>query len=55
PTCHLAFVRKFNLKTHMKTHDTNRVKPYTCHHDLCGRSFSRKHDLTRHFAALHKE
>ncbi|CDO70246.1 hypothetical protein BN946_scf184942.g46 [Trametes cinnabarina] len=40
PTCPRAFARAYNLKTHIQTHDPNRLKPYTCHHKSCGRSFS---------------
>ena len=49
-----AFARAFNLKTHIQTHDPNRAKPYACHHKTCGRSFSRKHDLTRHLVSIHR-
>ncbi|KAJ2987311.1 hypothetical protein NUW54_g9461 [Trametes sanguinea] len=54
PTCPRAFARAYNLKTHIQTHDPNRLKPYTCHHKSCGRSFSRKHDLTRHMVSIHR-
>lgn len=49
-----AFARAYNLKTHIQTHDPNRAKPYVCHHKSCGRSFSRKHDLTRHLVSIHR-
>ena len=49
-----AFARAYNLKTHIQTHDPNRSKPYACHHKSCGRSFSRKHDLTRHLVSIHR-
>ncbi|KAF8624837.1 hypothetical protein AX15_005720 [Amanita polypyramis BW_CC] len=55
PKCTRAFARAFNLKTHMATHDPNRLKPYTCHHRNCGRSFSRKHDLGRHLTSIHRD
>ena len=51
---HTAFARAYNLKTHIQTHDPNRLKPYACHHKSCGRSFSRKHDLTRHLISIHR-
>ncbi|KAF7792478.1 hypothetical protein EIP86_003518 [Pleurotus ostreatoroseus] len=54
PTCPRAFARAYNLKTHIQTHDPNRLKPYACHHKSCGRSFSRKHDLTRHLISIHR-
>lgn len=42
------------MKTHIQTHDPHRAKPYICHHKTCGRSFSRKHDLTRHLVSIHR-
>ncbi|TFK76801.1 hypothetical protein BDN72DRAFT_753990 [Pluteus cervinus] len=54
-TCPRAFARAYNLKTHMATHDPNRLKPHTCPHKSCGRSFSRKHDLGRHLVSIHRE
>jgi uncharacterized Zn-finger protein len=52
-TCPRAFARAYNLKTHMATHDPNRLKPHVCPHRSCHRSFSRKHDLARHQVSLH--
>jgi len=49
----LAFARAYNLKTHMATHDPHRVKAFICRHTGCGRSFSRKHDLGRHYTSIH--
>ncbi|THH02530.1 hypothetical protein EW026_g351 [Hermanssonia centrifuga] len=54
PSCPRAFARAYNLKTHIQTHDPNRSKPYACYHKSCGRSFSRKHDLTRHLISIHR-
>ena len=51
----LAFARAYNLKTHMATHDPNRLKPHVCPHRSCGRSFSRKHDLGRHLVSIHRD
>ena len=51
----LAFARAYNLKTHMATHDPNRLKPHVCPHHSCGRSFSRKHDLGRHLVSIHRD
>ncbi|KAF8225840.1 hypothetical protein L208DRAFT_1408012 [Tricholoma matsutake] len=53
--CPRGFARAYNLKTHMATHDPNRLKPYTCPHRSCGRSFSRKHDLGRHLISIHRD
>ncbi|KAF8350196.1 hypothetical protein F5887DRAFT_877323 [Amanita rubescens] len=53
--CTRAFARAFNLKTHMATHDPNRLKPHICPHRNCARSFSRKHDLGRHLTSIHRD
>ncbi|KAJ3537459.1 hypothetical protein NMY22_g5588 [Coprinellus aureogranulatus] len=50
-----SFARAYNLKTHMGTHDPNRLKPHVCPHRTCGRSFSRKHDLGRHLVSIHRD
>lgn len=50
-----AFARAYNLKTHLQTHDPNRLKPHICPHRSCGRSFSRKHDLGRHLVSIHRD
>ncbi|GJJ09603.1 hypothetical protein Clacol_003826 [Clathrus columnatus] len=55
PACPRAFARAYNLKTHQQTHDPNRLKPHTCPHRSCGRSFSRKHDLGRHLVSIHRD
>jgi len=55
PSCTRSFARAYNLKTHLATHDPNRLKPYVCHHRTCGRSFSRKHDLGRHLVSIHRD
>jgi hypothetical protein len=49
--CHATFNRRYNLGTHIKTHDKNRSKDFACH--LCKKPFDRKHDLTRHIATVH--
>lgn len=46
PGCSRVFTRHFNLQTHMKTHDPNREKPFTC--DICDKAFGRKVDRDRH-------
>ncbi|KAJ3513553.1 hypothetical protein NLJ89_g2885 [Agrocybe chaxingu] len=53
--CPRAFARAYNLKTHMATHDPNRLKPHVCPQKSCGRSFSRKHDLGRHLISIHRD
>jgi hypothetical protein len=53
--CPRAFARAYNLKTHMATHDPNRLKPHVCPQRSCGRSFSRKHDLGRHLISIHRD
>ncbi|EIM83485.1 uncharacterized protein STEHIDRAFT_123901 [Stereum hirsutum FP-91666 SS1] len=55
PQCNRAFARAYNLKTHMDTHNPDRPKPHICPFRSCGRSFSRKHDLQRHRAAIHRD
>lgn len=55
PSCPRGFARAYNLKTHMGTHDPNRLKPHVCPHRSCGRSFSRKHDLGRHLISIHRD
>ncbi|KAF9015017.1 hypothetical protein BDQ17DRAFT_1385834 [Cyathus striatus] len=55
PSCPRAFARAYNLKTHMSTHDPNRLKPHVCPHASCARSFSRKHDLGRHLVSIHRD
>lgn len=42
--CHKVFQKPYNLKSHMKTHSTD--KPYQCSH--CPKSFARSHDKKRH-------
>ncbi|KLO20487.1 hypothetical protein SCHPADRAFT_934329 [Schizopora paradoxa] len=55
PNCGRCFARQYNLKTHLETHDSNRKKPFVCHHADCNRMFSRKHDLGRHLVSIHHE
>ncbi|KAF8898444.1 hypothetical protein BD779DRAFT_1483987 [Infundibulicybe gibba] len=55
PVCHHAFARSWNLQSHKRKHDPNWVKPFVCHHEVCGRGFNRKHDLSRHLATRHRE
>lgn len=49
--CHVSFSRRYNLGTHVKTHNIGRSKDYPC--TLCTKGFDRKHDLSRHIATVH--
>lgn len=55
PKCYRMFVRAYNLKKHMETHEAfeNRVRPFKCPFDGCGKSFCRKHDMNRHYTGVH--
>ncbi|KAJ1553857.1 hypothetical protein HK096_006101, partial [Nowakowskiella sp. JEL0078] len=46
PQCSRIFTRRFNLQTHIETHQSNRVREHVC--DGCQKSFVRIHDLQRH-------
>ncbi|KAJ1533824.1 hypothetical protein HK096_004711 [Nowakowskiella sp. JEL0078] len=50
PSCTRSFSRRFNLATHMQTHDSHRERPFACPN--CASTFVRQHDLTRH-ASVH--
>ncbi|KAI8348154.1 hypothetical protein B0O80DRAFT_365769, partial [Mortierella sp. GBAus27b] len=52
--CGRRFARLFNLHTHERTHDPDQVRPYICEVADCCKAFSRKHDLQRHDASVHK-
>ncbi|KAI9204367.1 uncharacterized protein BJ171DRAFT_581948 [Polychytrium aggregatum] len=51
--CGKSFTRRFNLETHVKTHDLNRPRPFRC--ELCSQSFVRPHDLERHYSCHRKQ
>ncbi|GAB5593687.1 hypothetical protein Unana1_08587 [Umbelopsis nana] len=52
--CGMKFSRRFNLQTHMRVHDPNRLKLFRCEVEGCGKNFDRRHDLTRHEATVHR-
>jgi uncharacterized C2H2 Zn-finger protein len=54
PKCNRPFSRKFNMESHLTTHDPHRVKPFLCEYPGCGHRFTRKHDLKRHVNGIHK-
>lgn len=49
--CNKHFARAFNLQTHIATHKG--IKPFKCPTPSCSKSFSRRHDLSRHLNSLH--
>jgi len=49
--CHKVFTRRYNLVAHVRCHKDER--PFQC--TECPSSFSRKHDLRRHFRSLHEK
>ncbi|KAF8940742.1 hypothetical protein BGZ47_007621 [Haplosporangium gracile] len=53
PGCGLVFKRRFNLESHITTHDPNRERLYMCDRPHCDKTFTRKHDLTRHRSSVH--
>ncbi|KAI8365499.1 hypothetical protein EDC96DRAFT_443512 [Choanephora cucurbitarum] len=53
--CHLCdhvSKRRYNLGTHIKTHDKSRVKEFGC--PQCPKAFDRRHDRDRHLATVHR-
>ncbi|KAI7867523.1 hypothetical protein BDF14DRAFT_1684486, partial [Spinellus fusiger] len=51
PLCSVGFNRRYNLSTHIKTHDKHRIKEHAC--NQCEKAFDRKHDRDRHMATVH--
>ncbi|ORZ03866.1 hypothetical protein BCR43DRAFT_484106 [Syncephalastrum racemosum] len=54
PECHRTFDRKYNMTTHLRTHDKARKKPFQCRVG-CKKAFDRKHDRERHEASVHRQ
>lgn len=55
PTCFKVFDRAYNRKMHMATHEAieKRLRPFKCPLVECGKQFSRKHDMNRHYLGVH--
>ncbi|KAI7890744.1 uncharacterized protein EV154DRAFT_409256, partial [Mucor mucedo] len=51
--CERVFQKKYNLDTHVKTHDKNRVKNFSC--TDCDMLFDRKSHLNRHTKTVHQQ
>ncbi|ORX45082.1 hypothetical protein DM01DRAFT_1340165 [Hesseltinella vesiculosa] len=51
PLCDRTFRRRYNLGTHIRTHNKERLRPYPC--DMCPKTFDRKHDCARHISTVH--
>ncbi|KAG1455302.1 hypothetical protein G6F56_007101 [Rhizopus delemar] len=51
PHCGHVSKRRYNLGTHIKTHDKNRIKEFGC--TECPKRFDRRHDRDRHLATVH--
>ncbi|KAI9282226.1 hypothetical protein BY458DRAFT_497563 [Sporodiniella umbellata] len=52
PYCDHVSKRRYNLSTHIKTHDKQRVKEFEC--SECQSRFDRRHDRDRHLATVHR-
>lgn len=52
--CRREFSRQFNLRTHLRTHNPHRSRPWICPHPGCNATFVRSHDLERH-SVVHNE
>ncbi|KAG0940825.1 hypothetical protein G6F57_005405 [Rhizopus arrhizus] len=52
PYCDHVSKRRYNLSTHIKTHDKNRTKEFEC--PQCLKRFDRRHDRDRHLATVHR-
>ncbi|CEP16093.1 hypothetical protein [Parasitella parasitica] len=54
PLCSHVSKRRYNLWTHVKTHNKDRIKEFDCLHPGCPKSFDRRHDRDRHLATVHR-
>lgn len=52
PLCDHVSKRRYNLSTHIKTHDKLRIKEFNC--SQCTKRFDRRHDRDRHLATVHR-
>lgn len=50
--CQKKFNREFNLKEHIRIHNPNRSKEFTC--NICNESFFSSSVLSRHVASIHE-
>ena len=50
--CKLKFASNYNLKRHLRTHDTDRPR-WQC--SFCDKSFTRRDSLPKHISFVHKE
>ena len=50
--CKLKFASNYNLKRHLRTHDTERPR-WQC--SYCDKSFTRRDSLPKHISFVHKE
>lgn len=48
PTCGKMTQTQYNLRQHLETHRSDRLKPHGCEHKDCNRAFVRRTDLLRH-------
>ncbi|KAF2248637.1 hypothetical protein BU26DRAFT_302716 [Trematosphaeria pertusa] len=53
--CGRGFIRSYNQKTHMHTHNPQRPKDHPCMYRDCDKKFVRKTDLHRHCTSVHKK
>ena len=51
--CGKLFIRDYNRKAHMKSHDASREYPFHCPTKGCNKNFTRGTDLRRHHDGVH--